>query len=208
LTSATEAGSVIAPALDVLHRGGLVCYPTETVYGLAADSSSEEALDALVRLKGRGRDEPFSLLVSGVPMAEAVSAKPWPATALRLAETFRPGPLTLVVRARADLHPSLIGCTGGVGLRCSTDATAAALVAAFARPVTSTSANPCGRLPAQSEQQARAYFASSVACYIDGGLRSSGSVSTVVEVACETARLIRRGAIPEQALARRVRLED
>lgn len=208
MTAATEAGTELAAALGVLRRRGLVCYPTETVYGLAADSASPDALEALVKLKGRGRAEAFSLLVSDLGMAARLTDGPAPSMAVRLAEAFWPGPLTIVVPARSSLHPSLVGRRGGVGLRCSADPSAAALVAAFARPLTSTSANPGGKAPAESATQARGYFASSVGCYLDGGLRSSGSVSTVVEVVSGAVRLLRRGAISEQVLARQVRLED
>jgi len=95
----------------------------------------------------------------------------------------------------------LVGATGGVGLRCSPDPLAAALVRDFGRPVTATSANPSGHPAATDVAAARAYFGDRVACYLDGGPRAGSAVSTVVEFLEGRAILRRAGAVEARRLA-------
>ncbi len=210
---APATGGVFAAALDAasrcaidagaaaLRRGGIVVYPTETVYGLGVDARSGEALSRLLGLKGRDGGRGMSVLVGDLAMASRLLAAEPPAGALALARHFWPGPLTLVLPAAADVAPQLRGAGGGIGLRCSSDPWARALVEAFAAPVTSTSANPSGAEPARSASQARACFASGVDVFVDGGVRSGSAVSSVVEFLQGRAYLRRVGAIDAAAIA-------
>lgn len=193
----------MAEAAGVLARGGVVAYPTETVYGLAVDACSASAIDALLELKGRDAGRGISVLVSGLRMAESLLASPPPPPALALAARFWPGPLTIVLPAAESVAESLRGPTGGVGLRCSSDPWAAALVGAFAGPLTSTSANRSGEEAARTAAEVRAAFARSVPpCHVlDGGERRGSEVSTVIEIAGGRARVLRRGAIGADLLA-------
>ena len=103
--------------------------------------------------------------------------------------------LTLVLPAAAGLPRGLVGETGGVGLRCSSDPVAAALLKAAGVPLTATSANPSAVEPARSVQTAREYFGDSVACYVDDGPRMAESASTVVEFLDGRAYLRRSGSV-------------
>lgn len=187
----------VAEAARVLRKGGVVAYPTETVYGLAVDARNPEAVARLLALKGRDEGRGISVLVTDLAMATPLVAGGIDEGALRLAARFWPGPLTIVLPSAEGLAPALLGPSGGIGLRCSSDAWAAALVEAFGAPLTSTSANVSGEPPARSGAEARTAFASSAEppFVLDGGPRTSSEVSTVVEFAKGRATLLRAGAI-------------
>lgn len=182
-------------ALLALIRCEVVCVPTESSYGLAVDARSAAALDRLTRLKGgRPADSPFPLIVAEPADAREL-AKVWPEAADRLAALYWPGPLTLVVPARADLPPEVVGPGGGVGVRVSSHPVASALAAARGGPITATSANRSGQPPASTVDQARAAFGDQIAWYLDGGV-CAGVPSTVVEVDERgRLRLLRPGAV-------------
>lgn len=195
------AAAHVQEAVAALRAGRLVVYPTETVYGLGADATSRVGLDALLMLKGRSADKGLSVLVADLDSGRSLlSEEPSPA-ARDLARAFWPGPLTLVLPAASSLPSALLGATGGVGLRCSPDPVATALVQGFGRPITATSANPSGLPPATDVETARTYFGGLVECYLDGGPRTGGAVSTVVEFLEGRAILRRAGAIEARRLA-------
>ncbi len=186
-------------AVARLARGGLVAYPTETVYGLGADAFSPSALAALLALKGRDAERGLSVLVRDAAALAAYAAPLHPATA-RLAARFWPGPLTLVVPVR-DPRFAGVATPAGVGFRCSPQPTAAGLTRAFAHPIVSTSANRSGEPPcANAAEVERALGA---ALPIAGGEPASGlAPSTVVAIAPGgELRLLREGAIPFADLA-------
>lgn len=176
-------------------------YPTETVYGLGAAALDPAALERLLALKGRPEGRGLSVLVLDLASASELLAAPAPAEARALAAAFWPGPLTLVLPAAGTVPAALIGETGGIGLRCTTDPVAGALAKAFAAPITATSANPTGGAPAVDTTSARAYFGERVACYLDGGVRAGAEVSSVVEFSKGHAILRRVGAIATTRLA-------
>jgi len=132
-------------------------------------------------------------------------ARALPEEARRLARAFWPGPLTLVVPARDGLPPALTAGTATIGIRVSSHATAAALVAGLGRPVTAPSANPPGATPPRSVDDARAFFGGRVAAYVDGG-ELAGGASTVAAADAGGLRVLRAGPITEPAL--RAALED
>jgi L-threonylcarbamoyladenylate synthase len=189
-------------AVRALRAGGLVVYPTETVYGLGVDASSSSALGRLVELKGRDAAKGISVLVVDLETAAGLLRnRTVPDDALALAEACWPGPLTIVLPAAESLPRALVGPSGGIGLRCSADPVAAKLLREFAGPITSTSANPSGLPPATGVDAARAYFGERVACYVDAGPRRATAASTVVEFFERRVILRRVGGVPVQKLA-------
>lgn len=193
-TSAPDPDQVAAAAA-ALRRGEICCVPTETTYGLAVDPRLPEALARLSALKQRAEGAAFGLIAADAGQARAL-ARVWPERAEAMAAAHWPGALTLVVPARADLHPAIIGPGGGVGVRVSPHPFAAALPRALGHPVTATSANPAGRTPALSAAEARAYFGDQIAVYLDAGPAGAVSASTVVAVAEDgSATLLRAGAV-------------
>ena len=119
----------IAGALRRLDAGGLVAFPTETVWGIAGIAASERAVTRLARWKGRAETQPIAVLVPDLAALEALGAE-LPLAARRLAAAYWPGPLTLVVRCPAAFAPGIANAAGGVGFRCSPHPAARALVAA------------------------------------------------------------------------------
>ncbi len=188
-------------AASALTEGRLVVYPTETVYGIGAGFAATEALNRLLRLKGRPDGRGISLIVLDLTSAEGLLAQPLPEAARSLARAFWPGPLTIVLPAAYTVASAVVGPTGGIGLRCSSDPVCRELAQRFGQPFTATSANRTGSRPATSVDEAWAYFGPEIDCYLDGGSRAEATVSTVVEFRCGNAYLMRAGAIPAQALA-------
>lgn len=185
----------IAAAAAAIARGHIVCFPTETTYGLAARIDDAAALAALVALKGRDPHAPFALIAADAVAARTVAAS-WPAVADDLAAAHWPGPLTLVVPARADLPLELVGPGGGVGVRVSSHPWSMALARAVGAPITATSANPSGAAPALDVAQARAYFGDRVAVYLDDGPARERTASTVAAVEPDgTIRVLRSGPV-------------
>ena len=186
-------------AIEALRAGELVVYPTETFYGLGADAFSSAALARLFAVKVRDRANPVGLIAADIAMAFSVADQinPW---ARRLAEAFWPGPLTIVLPARDGIAPELYG-PDGVAIRVSSNAVARALSAGVGRPITATSANRSGELPATSLKMARKSFGSKVKVYLEGGMLTASMPSTVVSVSDETWNVLRPGAISETEIA-------
>ena len=183
----------IARAAAAVARGGIVCLPTETTYGLAVSASDRPALARLSALKGRAPDSAFGLIAADAAAARSL-CRIWPEAAERLASHW-PAPLTLVVPARDDLADEIVGPGGGVGVRVSPHPWAAALAEAVGGPITATSANPSGRPPALSADEARAYFGDRIDAYLDAGPSRSQQASTVIAIAADgSGSILRRGA--------------
>jgi L-threonylcarbamoyladenylate synthase len=203
VSSKSKSSSVIAYSLDdaieALRAGELVVYPTETFYGLGADAFSSAALARLFAVKVRDRANPVGLIAADIAMAFSVADQinPW---ARRLAEAFWPGPLTIVLPARDGIAQELYG-PDGVAIRVSSNAVARALSAGLGRPITATSANRSGELPATSLKMARKSFGSKVKVYLEGGMLTASMPSTVVSVSDETWNVLRPGAISETEIA-------
>ncbi|MBI2962269.1 MAG: threonylcarbamoyl-AMP synthase [Deltaproteobacteria bacterium] len=186
--------------MDVLRRGGVVVYPTETLYGLGADATDEAALERLAALKGRDRGKPISVLVASRAMLDEIVAAV-PATAERLMSAFWPGALTIAFPARAGLSAVLTGGGATIAARISSHALAQALVEHLGRPLTSTSANPGGSPPPRDVAQARAYFGAAVDLYVDGGRSPGGAGSTVIDCCGEAPVIVRAGSISAARIA-------
>lgn len=194
-------------AARVLDDGGLIAYPTETFYGLAARFDRRAALSRLSELKERPPDAPFSLLI-GDParVAELALLSPSEQSNLgRLAEAFWPGPLTIVLPANESLDPSLVGPSGGVAVRVSSHPFAQALVQAVGVPITATSANFRGAsAPDHHLQIERAGLGELLDFVVKGGQTPGARPSTIVELRGDGVRLLRVGAVSHKQLAARL----
>ncbi len=169
-------GEAIARAAAVLARGGVVAFPTESSFGLAVDALDERALARLWAVKGRPEGKPPPLLVDGEAMAQTLVREVPPRARAWMAAHW-PGGLTLVLPARDGLPAPLVE-RGYVGVRVSAHPTAAALVRAFGRPITATSANRSGEPPALT---ASACASLAVDVVLDGEA-GGAPASTVVRV--------------------------
>lgn len=197
-------------AVAVLERGGVIVYPTETVYGLGVDAAAEAALARLGSLKGRDRGKPISVLVASRAMLDEI-VDAVTGVAERLIERFWPGALTLAFAAKPHASSALTGGGRTIAVRISSQPVAQAIVERLRRPLTATSANPGGAPAAVDVAAARAYFGPRVDVYVDGGRALGGAGSTVVDCSTDVPRLVREGAIPlaviEAVAGMRVRRE-
>ena len=186
-------------AVAALRAGELVVYPTETFYGIAADPFSSSALDKLFAIKGRDPNKPIALIASDSEMAFEVANKV-PDVARKLAIAFWPGPLTIVLPARSNFAPQLVGPDGGIGVRVSPHPIARTLSEDLGRPITATSANISGDPPAVTLNAARKSIGNKVKVFLEGGTLRGGAPSTVVTCTANGFRIIRAGAIGEREL--------
>ncbi|MDQ6701844.1 MAG: L-threonylcarbamoyladenylate synthase [Pseudomonadota bacterium] len=185
----------IAEAALVLRRGGLVAFPTETVYGLAADATSDAAVARIYAVKARPK---FNPLIAHVTSVEAALGQGiFPADALRLAEAFWPGPLTLVV-PRAPFATVCAGARAGlqsIALRVPVHPVAIAVIAAAGRPLAAPSANRSGRVSPVTTAHVKRDFGGEIDLILDGGRCPIGLESTIIECLEEQPRLLRPGGI-------------
>ncbi|MFI5211193.1 MAG: L-threonylcarbamoyladenylate synthase [Gemmatimonadales bacterium] len=206
--SGAEIAAALPSAVQHLLTDRVIAYPTETVYGLGG-RVTPAALASLRRVKGRAAGKAFVVLVAGRKMAEEWGIE-FPGSAPRLADKWWPGPLTLVLPAPSGRFPQeLRGPAGGVAIRQSPHAGARALVEALNEPLTSTSANRPGGVPAQDARAIGSTFAAAVAAadllVLDGGTLPPSLPSTVVEFRGDEASLVREGAIAWHDVRRTLR---
>lgn len=186
-------------AAEAIRRGGVIAYPTETVYGLGADPFDEEAVRRVFGLKGREAEKALILLIRGGQDLSGVASEA-PETARRLMEAFWPGPLTLALRASPGLPRALLGGGETVAVRVSSHPVARALTDFVGGPITSTSANRSGQPPARSASEVGAIFGEEIDLIVDGGPSAEDRPSTVVDVSGPLPILVREGKIGAEAI--------
>ena len=207
---ATKDGAIdtaAEPAARVLRAGGLVAFPTETVYGLGADATNAEAVARLYEAKGRPSFNPLIAHVLDAAAARALAH--FDHAAERLAEAFWPGPLTLVVPRRADCPVAELATAGldTVAVRVPSHPVARAILAAVGRPLVAPSANRSGHVSPTTAQHVLADLRGRIELIVDGGQTPMGLESTII--AClDAAMLLRPGALPRAELERVVPLSE
>jgi L-threonylcarbamoyladenylate synthase len=185
----------IVRAADALRDGGLVAFPTETVYGLGADATNDAAVAHIFEAKGRPT---FNPLISHVADIDAAARHGiFDEHARALADAFWPGPLTLVLRKTPDCAISELALCGleTVALRCPAAPVAQELLAAVDRPVAAPSANSSGRLSPTTARHVADDLGDKVDIILDGGACEVGVESTIVDLSTDTPTLLRPGAI-------------
>jgi L-threonylcarbamoyladenylate synthase len=205
--SPQEVNIAARRAASTLAAGGLVIHPTETVYGIGGDAS-EGNNQLIARLKQREEDQPLILLTPDLKALRAGwPALEWSDVADTLARQFWPGPLTLIVGCTGAL-PGLVGAGGGLAVRMSPHPVVVAILRHWGRPMTSTSANLTGSLPAQTLGGALKLFANREdlddvrvpILAIDAGPSQGASPSTIVSLVEWPPRLLREGPVKRQEL--------
>lgn len=184
----------VTRAVAILRAGGLVAFPTETVYGLGADASNPEAVKKIYAAKGRPREHPLI-----VHVADSAQVKEWarevPDAAERLAQHYWPGPLTLILNRAAHVSDLVTGGQDTVALRVPSHRIARALLLEFGSGVAAPSANRYGRVSATTAQHVRSEFGDVVECVLDGGASDVGIESTIVDLSGMQPALLRPGSI-------------
>ncbi|HYJ19356.1 MAG TPA: L-threonylcarbamoyladenylate synthase [Burkholderiales bacterium] len=189
----------IGKAALLLRQGGLVAFPTETVYGLGADASNPAALKKIFAAKGRPADHPLI-----VHIADMSDLKNWvaevPRAAWLLAEKFWPGPLTMVLKRAPHVNALISGGQDSIGLRVPAHPVAQNLLRAFGGGIAAPSANKFGRLSPTAAEHVRQELGAAVDMVLDGGNCEVGIESTIVDLTRETPAILRPGRISAQQI--------
>lgn len=188
----------IEQAAFLLRQGQLVCYPTDTVYGIGAVASNDDAVRRLYAVKGRTPDKPLPLLIAEASQA-ARYAEVSP-VAKRLMSRFWPGPLTIVMRKAAGFRSAALAGQNMVGLRVPAHDVPREIVRMLGEPLTGTSANRSGARPPVSAAEVAFSLGDMVSLVIDGGRSPGDEESTVVDVSAGAPVVVREGAVRREAL--------
>lgn len=190
---------ILREAAAVLRGGGLVAFPTETVYGLGADALNAEAVRRIYEAKGRPPRNPIIVHVRSTVHARELAER-WPPSAQALAEQFWPGPITLVVKKRPCVPDIVTAGRDTVALRCPNHAVALALLEVAGCPIAAPSANRSERLSPTTAEHVSHSLCWRIDMILDGGSTRVGLESTVVDLTSSPPRLLRPGAITLDAL--------
>ncbi|MBU1125539.1 MAG: threonylcarbamoyl-AMP synthase [Candidatus Omnitrophica bacterium] len=187
--------AVLKEAGQIIRHGGLVIIPTETVYGIACDSSNPKAMQRLIQIKERPADKPFSLHIAEKEKIENF-ARAIPVAAYKLSDKFWPGPLTMILKSKD---------TGTVGIRMPDHEVARKIIACAGAPVVCPSANRAGKPAPVNCEDARVDLEGLVDFVLDAGKTTLGIESTVVDMTVDPLRIAREGAIHKEAIEEAVK---
>ena len=165
----------------IIKQGGIVVFPTETVYGIGTNGLDEKAIDKLYKIKQRPYSKPISLLVSNMKMIEEVATEITDIE-YKLMEAFFPGPLTIILKKKKTIPNVLTADTDTVGIRMPEEDIAQKLIEYAGTPIGAPSANITGKKSGTNIQSIMRDFGDKVDCYIDGGECKIGIAATIVRV--------------------------
>lgn len=205
--SGVPGEKVIERAAAVVISGGVIVYPTETLYGIGVDAGNVSALRRVYDIKGREGAKALLVIVDDFerlrPLVQQVTPE-----AHALMHAFWPGPLTLVFNASPMVPVEITAGMGTIGARVPSNDFCRALVQACGRPITSTSANRAGEPTPNNIGQIRNALPEGIDLFIDAGALPASAPSTVVDVTTSPPRLLREGAVPWDHIARTLRQDS
>jgi L-threonylcarbamoyladenylate synthase len=190
---------IIAEAADAIRKGGVAVFPTQGLYGLAADAFNESAVARIFSIKRRPPEKPILVLIEDRKRLGSLVQK-IPSSAALLAEAFWPGKITILFPAKPEIAKSLTAGSGKIGIRVPSHPVAAALVAAVGRAITGTSANLSGQGGCSRISDLPAAIGKEVDLILNAGTLKAGIGSTVVDATGEAVRLIREGSLPREEI--------
>ncbi len=193
------SGDQIELAADLLKKGELVAFPTETVYGLGAPIFNEKAIAKIFQAKGRPANNPLIAHIADLSQVDQI-ARDIPPDFYRLAAEFFPGPLTIVLKKHPDVPAMVSGGLGTIALRMPSHPLARRLILAVGEPLVAPSANLSGTPSSTTARHVIADFQGKIAAVIDGGETEFGIESTVIYLASDTPCLLRPGALSPEAI--------
>ncbi|GAB4344325.1 MAG: hypothetical protein Kow0099_23670 [Candidatus Abyssubacteria bacterium] len=184
---------------SLLKKGGVIAYPTDTLYGLGGDAFNPEVIHRIRILKGRSGAKPFPYIIDkvqrltewGLRLSDIASA---------IADRFWPGPVSLVIRDSGILPSEMLDARRAICVRIPDNRIARSLAGALGGMLVATSANPAGAAAARNAQQAIDYFRGEIDAVVDGGPAPTTQPSTIVDVTTEKVVILREGAVPAQNL--------
>jgi L-threonylcarbamoyladenylate synthase len=185
----------IDEAVALLKKGGVIAFPTETLYGLGADARNEAAIEKIFGIKGRDFKNPILVVIGDRGHLEAFAAD-IPLQARKLMDRFWPGPLTIVFRAAPPVSPKLTAGSGKIGIRLTSHPVAMAISKRLGGPVTATSANLSGAPECSSAVEVLSQLEGKLDGVVDGGQTPGGKGSTIVDATVSPVKVLREGVIP------------
>lgn len=189
----------VSGAAEILRNGGLVAVPTETVYGLAGNGLDERAVKEIYEVKGRPAIKPLSIMVPGKEAMKKY-CEDVPPQAEKLAETFWPGPLTIVLKSK-EIIPEIVRAGGKtVGLRCPAHPKTLEALKLADVPFAAPSANPSGEESPKDAEKVKEYFDGKIDGIIDGGSCGIGTESTILDMSAVPYRILRQGALAKNGI--------
>jgi len=187
--------------VSILKQGGIVAYPTDTVYGLGASANLQSAVERVYQVKERPRNMALPLLLANISQISEI-AKPMPPVAWLLARSFLPGALTIVL-PKSKSVPDFTAAGGmTVAIRIPAHPVPVALIEGLGVPIVGTSANLSGKPSTLTADEVYSQFGDKIDLIIDGGRCLGGKESTIVDVTGETPVILREGAISKAELKR------
>lgn len=193
--------AVLSRAAEILTGGGVLAYPTETFYGLGADSTNEKAIRKIYSIKGRNFSSPLSVIIDKAenlyPLVQEV-----PVTAQKLIQAFWPGALTIVFKASDKILPVLTAGTGKIGVRVSSHPGASALAHQLGVPLTATSANLSGAAECLTAAEVLQQIGEKIDAIVDLGKIAGGKGSTIIDITYTPAHILREGVISRLSIGK------
>jgi L-threonylcarbamoyladenylate synthase len=199
IISGENRGEAISAVSEIVSKGGVAAFPTETFYGLGVKYNDIGALEKLYELKGRPKKRAMPVIIGDRKML-ALICSPLNRIEEQVAERFWPGPLTLLVAVREDLPELITAGTGKVAVRIPGKSFALELARSLDFPITATSANISGKPPAESAGEVVRYFGNRLDIIIDGGKTLGGKPSTIIDATGGKIEIVRHGAIPQKEI--------
>ena len=184
---------------QIIKKGGIVIFPTETVYGIGTNGLDENAIQKLYEVKQRPLNKPISLLVNNLEMVEKI-AKNITEVEYRLMEKFFPGPLTIILEKRDIIPDILTSNTNTVGIRMPSGEIAKKLIEFAGVPIATSSSNISGKPSGTNITDIKKDFKGKVDCFIDNGESELGIPSTVIRIIDNIPHILRQGTISEEEI--------
>lgn len=186
--------SEIGKAISILKNGGVIAFPTDTVYGIGANAFDEKAVEKIYQIKGRPKNKPIAVLVSSINDLTKITIDV-PPIFYELAEKYWPGALTMILESNETLPTIVTAGFPTVGVRMPDNTIALSLIRGLKNPIVATSANLSGAQPATSAEQVRKFLKDRVDFVIDDGHTKIGVASTVVDLTTSPHLVRRQGTI-------------
>jgi L-threonylcarbamoyladenylate synthase len=198
---------ILVRAVEILTRGGIIAYPTETFYGLGVDATNEKSIQKIFSIKGRDFKKPISLVI-GQPEYLDHLVQNIPEAAQKLMSAFWPGALTIVFQASKEISPLLTAGSGKIGLRVSSHPLALKIVQKLKKPLTATSANLSGAPECTRASEVAEQIGDKIDAIIDLGDTPGTKGSTIIDITCNPPVVLREGAISRKAIEKYAVLSD
>jgi L-threonylcarbamoyladenylate synthase len=204
----TNLKEQVKKGIEILREGGVIAFPTDTVYGIGASIYNQEAVERIYKLKGRPKDMALPVLVANTSQMAEV-AQGLPPLACRVIERFLPGGLTLILKKKETVLAAVSAGKDTIAVRIPNNEITLKLIEGLGAPIIGTSANKKGGANPLSAQQVKKVFCDSLDLIIDGGKVSGGVESSIVDFSGDNPKLLREGAISrsELELACRIKYE-